>query len=343
MKPSTFSRGRRTALAAGAAAVAMLVPAVPDAAAEAGSAPPDPIVGFVRSPDGDYRTIAFPRAATSTLVFGNNNHGQIVGAYDDAAGRSHGFVRSPNGRYRTIDFPGAYATVATRINDRGQIVGDYFSTRKRYNQGLKRGYLLDHGHFTKINVPGSDSTEAVGLDDRGRVVGETLTLKPLDGSGYVWNNGRIRLIDVPRAGATGAEEINERGQIAGSYYKDLNSERSRGYLLDRGRFRTFAVRGGRLTQVFGLNNRGQIVGYTADDLLLNNAHGYLLPRGPGGPVKRIDFPGAVTTLAFGLNDRGQVVGTYERLAAMPETQRPLAAGTSLLDTLPLGLLPGDAG
>jgi len=227
------------------AAVVLMAPTAPDTAAVADQDPasPAPIAGFVRSPDGDYRTIAFPGAATFTIAFGINNRGQVAGYYDDETGRTHGFVRGRSGHYRTIDFPGAYATAATRINDRGQIIGDYFTTKKRFNQGLKRGFLLDHGRFTRINVPGSDSTEAVGLDDHGRVVGETLTLKPLDGSGYLWNDGRIRRIDAPRAAFTGAEEINERGQIVGTYSKNLTSGPTRGYLLKRARFTMFAVPG----------------------------------------------------------------------------------------------------
>src|SRR5262245_10784311 len=260
----SVGRGIRRALpvsAAAAAALVLIAPVAPNlataeenpAAADADPAPPSSIVGFVRTADGEYRTIEFPGAATTTYVFGINNQGMVVGAYDDATGRSHGFVRGRSGHYRTIDFPGAYATVATRINDRGQIVGDYYSTKKRFNQGLKRGFLLDHRRFTRINVPGSDSTEAVGLDDHGRVVGETGTLEPLAGSGFLWNDGRIKRIDVPGAAFTGAEEINERDQIAGTYGKSKTSDKTRGYLLDKGRFKTFAVPGGRLTQVFGLN------------------------------------------------------------------------------------------
>jgi uncharacterized membrane protein len=326
MNASTVRRCRLTVLAAVSAAIVLLAPAVPDAAtAEADPAPPAPIAGFVRSPSGDYRTIAFPGAATLTIAFGINNRGQVVGYYDDAAGRTHGFVRGPHGRYRTIDFPGAYATAATRINDRGQIIGDYFSTKKRFEQGLKRGFLLDHGRFTKINVPGSDSTEAVGLNDHGRVVGETGTYEPLDLYGYRWNDGRIRRIDAPRAAFTGAEEINERGQIVGTYGTDLGVSPTRGYLLDRGRFKTFAARNGRSAQVFGLNNRGQIVGYTLSGIDSTDERGFLLAKGVGGPFTPINVPGATRTIATGINDRGQVVGAYERPAGTADTQR---GGTS---------------
>jgi hypothetical protein len=50
----------------------------------------------------------------------------IVGEFDGVSdGITYGFLLE-SGRYRTIAFPGAAATVASDINNRGTIVGDYF-------------------------------------------------------------------------------------------------------------------------------------------------------------------------------------------------------------------------
>jgi YD repeat-containing protein len=57
----------------------------------------------------------------ATGALGINNHGQVTGAYDDAAGRHHGFVLR-RGRFATIDAPGRTVTDAWGINDRGEIV-----------------------------------------------------------------------------------------------------------------------------------------------------------------------------------------------------------------------------
>ena len=309
---------RRHLFAALALVLALLAAAGPAAAKNnrkgSDARPRGAIAGFVLD-SGRYRPIEPPGAATQTFAFGIDNRRRIVGTYDDADGRTHGFLREKNGRYRRIDVPGAYATVATRINDKGQIAGDYFQTKEKFDQGLKRGFLLDRGRFRRIDVPGADSTEAVGLDDRGRVVGETGTLEPLDIYGYLWDDGRIKRIDVPGAIFTGAEEINERGQIAGTYGDDPSAVATRGYLLDRGRFRTFAAPGGPVTQVFGLNNQGQIAGYVAADELLSDAHGFVLANGVGGPFTPIDFPSAPRTIALGINDGGSIVGAYENPVA----------------------------
>lgn len=327
---------RRTAIAL--AVLAGLLGLAIDATAEAASATrPPPNAPRTQFPGflldrGRYVPIEHPDAATQTIAFGINDRGQIVGVYDDADGRFHGFLREPRGRYRTIDAPACYATGLTRINDRGQITGDCWTTKERFEQGLKRGFLLDRGRFVTVNVPGSDSTEAVGLDNRGRVVGETVTLEPLEAFGYLWDDGRITRIDVPGAAFTGAEEINERGQIAGTYGEDPAEVATRGYLLDKGRFRTFAAPGGLLTQVFGLNNRGQIAGYVAADLELNDAHGFVLAKGIDGPFTPVDVPGALRTIALGINDRGQIVGQYENPDA-PAMLRAAVQRTGLLSGL----------
>ena len=274
--------------------------------------PRNPIAGFVLD-EGRYRTIEHPDAATQTYAFGNDDRGRIVGLYDDADGGCTVSCVSETAATGRSTAPGPTRPIATRINDRGQITGDCFTTKERFEQGLKRGFLLDRGRFITVNVPGSDSTEAVGLDNRGRVVGETGTLEPFDLYGYLWEDGRITRIDVPGADVTGAEEINERGQIAGTYGDDPARVATRGYLLDKGKFRTFAAPGGPVTQVFGLNNRGQIAGYVAADDQLNDAHGFLLlAKGVGGPFTQVDVPGALRTIALGINDEGQVVGTFER-------------------------------
>ena len=61
-----------------------------------------------------------------------------------------------------IDVPGEVDTVATSINDAGQIVG-YF--------GFTHGFLDTGGNFIQIDVPGASSTAAFGINDAGQIVG----------------------------------------------------------------------------------------------------------------------------------------------------------------------------
>ena len=59
--------------------------------------------------------------------------------------------------FTTIDVPGATATSASKINDRGQIVGGYSDAG-----GTSHGFLLDNGVLTTIDVPGAADTGAFG-------------------------------------------------------------------------------------------------------------------------------------------------------------------------------------
>lgn len=69
-----------------------------------------------------------------TAAWDVNPGGDIVGVFQDAAGRFHGFVGS-DGEFSTIDHPGAAATRAFGINARGDIVGTYFAA------GRSRGFV----------------------------------------------------------------------------------------------------------------------------------------------------------------------------------------------------------
>jgi hypothetical protein len=68
-----------------------------------------------------------PGVASLSPHFGINDPGQTVGAYDDPAGPRHGFLRHERdlldkGAYKTIDPAGMSGTVASDVNDRGQIL-----------------------------------------------------------------------------------------------------------------------------------------------------------------------------------------------------------------------------
>lgn len=292
----------------------------------ASTSPRTPIPGFLLE-RGRYTRFDAPGAGGGTSPNGINNRGVIVGDYleDDADATYHGFPRDARGRFTTIDLPGAKATVASRINDRGQIVGRYYQTTPfRGPDARFRGFLLDRGKVTRIDVPGAAQTQAVGINNLGQVVGEYQTP---DGSyhGFLWHKRRFTTIDLPGAAGTSLVDINDRGQILGLSLDSAG--RFHGLLLDQGRFTNFDAPGVTFTVPRDLNNRGQIAGFTlapteADPLA--GAQGFLLAKGVKGPFTPIDVPGAPRSAAYGLNDGGAIVGQYENTAATPSPQ-PTAA------------------
>ncbi len=72
---------------------------------------------------GTYTQIDVPGAVGTTLSYGINNSGDLVGAYEDTKGLIHGFLLS-GGVYTSIDYPGALqGTQVFGLNGVGQIVG----------------------------------------------------------------------------------------------------------------------------------------------------------------------------------------------------------------------------
>jgi hypothetical protein len=137
--------------------------------------PRTPVPGFLLD-RGRYTTFDAPKAGIETDANSINNHGQIVGAYieDDADATYHGFLRDARGLFTTIDLPGARATVVSRINDRGQVVGYTLAPTEADPLAGARGFLLAKGvkgPFTPIVVPGAPRNLVFGLNDRGQIVG----------------------------------------------------------------------------------------------------------------------------------------------------------------------------
>jgi probable HAF family extracellular repeat protein len=308
-------RGRLRLAVAGAVMLTALITASAAAAPttmgeQTDAGPRTPTPGFLLD-RGRYRGFDAPQARFSTLPYGINNRGQVVGRYDD--GSEQPFLRGRGGQFTTLRIPGARSAWASGINDRGQIVGIYSENTAIVKQpgGRRHGYLWEAGRVTRIDVPGATETGAFGINNHGEVVGAYLDAAGRS-HGFRWQRGRSTTLDVPGLADTTPQAINDRGQIVG-YASDAAGTTSRGFLLNRGEFRTFSAPGAPLTLPAGINDRGQITGSTLAPTEVDplaGARGFLLARGAGGPFTPIQFPGAPQTFAFGLNDRGQLVGAY---------------------------------
>jgi uncharacterized membrane protein len=176
---------------------------------------------------------------------------------DVDAGGFHGFLLD-QGSYTTLDVPGATDfTVATGINDSGQIAG--FSDAG--------AFLSENGNYAIIDVPGTPT----GINNAGQIVGSyydgTRTL------GFLLALGSYTTLDPPGSVYTSASGINASGQIVGYYYQYSGAENNiRGFLLDQGSYTTLDVPGSTYTSASGINDVGQIVGYYHD---ASGTHGFL--------------------------------------------------------------------
>jgi probable HAF family extracellular repeat protein len=101
---------------------------------------------------------------------GINGTGQVVGI----GGGGNTSLLYSNGTYTTIAFPGAYATIATGINNNGQVVGYYNLQPSIFHSFL---YDLNNGAYTSFDYPGApaNTTYAYGINDFGQIVGQEQT------------------------------------------------------------------------------------------------------------------------------------------------------------------------
>jgi uncharacterized membrane protein len=242
-----------------------------------------------------YTQIDVP-GADHTWIFGINNLGDVVGEFGNATG-AHGF-RLSNGVFTTIDFPGANNfTRAIKINDNGDIVGEYASPK-----GMLKGFLLHAGTFTSIEFPdpGVFDTEASGINNNGAIVGRA-NFTAGTAHGYIRDpNGAFRLFDPPDASEGDfAQDINANGDIVGVIGGITHS-----YLFSGGKFTTFSAPTSGDTEANGVNDTDQITGiWTADKPL----SGFFKS---GSNFFDVVVPDSSNVQAQDLNNNGVVVGIF---------------------------------
>lgn len=228
-------------------------------------------------------------------------------------------------------------TVATAINDLGQIVGIDYQPGKFGADS--HAFYYDSGSFTElqnglyVNASGINNSgfitaedyiypagptgaqqpfqvpapygRAEGINNHGDIVG-LYFLNPATGPahGFAYVDGQYHEVSVPSAKAVIANAISDNGLIVGTY-EDINNL-NQSFLDDHGTFTTlvdpFAKAG--TTVATGVNSSGEIVGYYTDA-----ASG--LTKGfvdIGGTFSTIDVQPGLNTQIFGVNNAGQLVG-----------------------------------
>jgi probable HAF family extracellular repeat protein len=167
---------------------------------------------------------------------GINNAGQIVGSFFDFASSSQAGFLFSGGAYTTLQDPlaavattpinvGLKGTVATDINNVGQIVGYYFDSSSDAH-----GFVLNNGTYTTVDDPLGTDTFITGENDNGQIVGYYDNVSAnVSGNehGFIYSGGTFTTIDNPSgmqatlSGATGGTElngINNAGDIVGTYF-----------------------------------------------------------------------------------------------------------------------------
>jgi len=222
--------------------------------------------GFVAKVSGKktvteaYQAVNDPHVSGPQCVFGVNDLGQIVGAYDDY---NQGYERS-GGKFTSIAVPfaGAAGTFPYAINNSGEIVGGWWDS----NHG-EHGFTLIGSTYTAFDYPGGTDTAGFGINSAGDIVGAYYDASGVD-HGFLLSGGTYTSFDFPGAVFTVAFGINDAGDIVGLYCTTTecipNGDGGQGFLLSQGIFTTIAIPGEVTTYAVGINNKGAVSGFYVD-------------------------------------------------------------------------------
>jgi hypothetical protein len=164
-----------------------------------------------------------PRGSRGDELFGVNNHDVAVGFYLDGSYNSHGYEYDiGTNRFAIVTEPGATGLLAEAINNRGDVVGFYYTSQ---NHSLAVGFIrYSNGTSVDLRAPGACSTWAFGVNDTDEVVG---TYTPCGQSttvmdGFTWTPqaGFTTVNDPNGVGTTVIDGVNDEGDLVGYYTTD---------------------------------------------------------------------------------------------------------------------------
>jgi hypothetical protein len=214
------------------------------------------IHGFVRVVDGTITSFDALSKGTYTNPTGINSYGLIVGQF--AVGQGwQGFERSRGGKIRTISVSGAYDTIATAINDVGEIAGGYsISQDDPAGHGFVRSTA---GAITTFDADGATDTYPVGIDGDSNAAGYYQDSNSTLHSFLRKSDGTILEFDPPGAIGSTVTGINATGEIAGYYGTGTGG----GSFLrtPNGAFTEFNIDGVTATIATGINRGAAVTGY----------------------------------------------------------------------------------
>ena len=301
-----------------------------------------PAAKQVDGPTFTFVSIDVPDAA-ATLATGINARGAVVGIYYDAAGNEHGFLLKDH-NFLTVDVPGSLVgvsgmlqTEANGINDKDEIVGDYFAPpgapgapactadSAAFSPQCRRGFLYRKGQFSDVLVPGKKGSIPNAITPEGTIYGcdhdddyftsmvgfarnRFDTYITLDAGGGELKNPTESVLGSMNNGATPDGTV-----IVGLYVDPPDSSgQYHGYVVHHGTFHPYDVPGSVATQAWGINSMADFVGLYDD--ANGNEHGFLQRWGADTPLT-IDVPAgppfnATLTDAFAINPAGDIVGLY---------------------------------
>ena len=169
-------------------------------------------VGYKRYSNGSVVTLKGPSGARSTVAYGINNSGKIVGDYVTTTSVQKGFTYL-NGAYTTFYHSGWSFLEPHAINKQGVIVGDYLDSSSRTH-----GFAYSNGQWVTVDVPGAAATVLLGINDWGSMVGWYLPKGSSTSRGFLYKNATFSTVEYAGKPSLSVDGINNLGHIYGDAY-----------------------------------------------------------------------------------------------------------------------------
>ena len=260
-------------------------------------------------------TDSYAAAVSETgLIVGASGTG-LLAPFDPGNEASHAVLWRDGEIEDLGTLPGGTFTVATGVNDAGQVVGCGRTWLSDEFPGSVRGFVWQDGTMTILEAPVAQAADvvttscALAINDDGDVVGSagwaTVGSTVATLHGVLWRDGMpIDLGVLTGAQNSGEVSINAAGQIVGSsgrYEPDLSVQAVRwtGHHVQA----LGSIPGQRFSTAVAVNSRGTAVGQCA------TASAMFGCRWQGMRVSILPpLGGDVTSTALGVNDVDLVVG-----------------------------------
>jgi len=205
---------------------------------------------------------------------------------------------------------GGNYSVATDINDNGQVVGNSYTSDGKTHAFL---WTASKG-MQDLGTLGGDSSSATAINNNGQVVGNSATTTT--NHAFSWKSGS-QMQDVgtiidsqyPNNNYSCAAAINDNGQVVGYSYGDNGGSGwyQKAFLwTSSSGIQDIGALGGSSTYPSGINNLGKIIGNVADNNNYWSAYLWTPSGVPGAGLQ--SFSGVVNSI----NDNGQMVGQTGR-------------------------------
>jgi probable HAF family extracellular repeat protein len=262
-----------------------------------------------------------------------NDRGQVVGNQSgyDGSELFHRVLLWENGTLTDLnDLAGTNSSRASGINDRGQVVGEswtspgfvgdaffwepcqmtslhvgfgtgFFSAINNRGQVLLLSQLWDDGKVIELSpFVGS------AINDHGMIAG---TINRVGFPAAIWKDGVVTELESPDPSVTSGNAfgINNAGQVIATSYREDGTSRT--FFWEKGTSTELGTLDAGFTEWYGINERGQV--YGSEFGLIEAFPPFGKRRGvvwEKGHLTEIEPGVAANIFLTDMNDRGQVVG-----------------------------------